>query len=112
MESENAASRFTLALTRASLGKIPPELRVATAHDDHVMIFLLRVGDANATTETLMGVITLAEADSIVKTLNATRGLIRIRFPIDEAYRLKDQLETAGTTVEFIRPDDVENDGD
>jgi len=78
---------------------------VATGHDDDVMMFLLRVGDANATIETLMSVITLAETDSIVNTLKTTRGLIRKTFAIDDAYRLKDRLEAAGTAVEFVRPD-------
>lgn len=98
-----------LAMTDASLAKIPPGLRVATGHDEEVMLFLLRVGDARATTETLMDVISLSEADSILTTLMATPGLIRKRFHIEEAYRLKDRLDSVGTAVEFIRPDDGEN---
>jgi hypothetical protein len=109
MDSQNANSRFTLALTEASLGKIPPGLRVATGHDEQVMLFLLRVGDAKATTETLMEVIVLSEANSILTALAKTPGLIRKRFHIDEAQRLKDRLGCVGTAVEFIRPDDTKD---
>lgn len=110
MEPDSRESGFTVALTRASLGKIPPELRVATGHDEHVMLFLLRVGDAKATSEALMDVITLAETGAIMDTFNATGGLIRKRIPVDDAYRLKNRLEGVGTAVEFVRPDDVEHD--
>lgn len=109
MDSENANSRFMLAMTDASLGKIPPGLRVATGHDEEVMLFLLRVGDAKATTEILMDVIALSETESILAALTETLGLIRKRFHIDKANRLKDRLDSAGTAVEFVRPDDVEN---
>ena len=109
MNPDDTESRYSLALTQATLGKLPPELRVATGHDDEVMLFLLRVGDASETTQTLMAVITLSETDLTLKTLSATRGLIRKLFHIDVANRLKDQLDSAGTVVEFVRPDQVGN---
>ncbi len=111
MTSEDAKSRFALALTQAVLGKIPPELQIATGHDDRVMLFIVQVGDAQAATETLMEVITLSQADSILDGFRTTRGLIRKPFHIDDANRLKDQLELTGTIVQFIRPDEVGNAG-
>jgi hypothetical protein len=74
MEPESRESRFAVTLTRASLGRIPPELRVATGHDEHVMLFLHSVGDAKATSEALMDMITLAETASVTDTFNATGG--------------------------------------
>ena len=92
MNSENTESRFTLAMTESSLGKLPPELRVATGHDEEVMLFLLRVGDAKLTTETLMEVIALSETEEILATLAATPGLIRKRFHIDDAFMFSVQV--------------------
>ncbi len=109
MSAADAESRYSIALTQASLGKLPPELQVATGHDDEVMLFLLRVGDATETMRALMAVITLSETNSILKTFSATRGLIQKRFHIDDANRLESQLDTAGTVVEFVRPDQAEN---
>jgi hypothetical protein len=107
MDSSTAKSEFTLALTQAALGKIPPELHVAIGHDDAVMLFLLRVSDPDATTQVLMGAITLSETNSIVEALKTTRGLIQKRFQIDDAFRIKDQLVSVGTDVEFIRPNEL-----
>ena len=69
MNADDAESRFALALTQSSLGKIPPELHVATGHHDEVMLFIIRVGDARATTDTLMEVIALSEVELILSGL-------------------------------------------
>ena len=90
MNPDDTESQYSAALAHASLGKLPPELRIATGHEDEVMLFLIRVGDECETTRTLMDVITLAESESILKKLSATHGLIQKRFPIDVANRLKE----------------------
>ena len=106
MDNEDAKSALALALTQADLGKIPPSLRVATSHDDAVMLFFIRVGDPQATTQILMCVMTLSEAGFLIVQLKVTRGLLRKQFPLEDAYRLKDQLASVGTDVEFVRPDE------
>ena len=105
MDAHKAESRLSVALTQATYGKLPPELRVATGHEDEVMLFLRAIGDASETTQSLMSVIALSETNAILKTFVATSGLIAKRLHIDVAYRLKTQLNSAGTTVEFVRPD-------
>ncbi|GEM_PF-2460531 len=111
MADENAASKlvqaFTgLAKTQTVLERLPPNLQVATGHDDEVYIFLRRVTDANATMQVIMPTIKLSQASLITQELEATGGLIKQRYHIDDAYRLKDDLETVGTEVEFVRPDE------
>lgn len=108
MGRDNTNSELTLALTQASFGKLPPKLHVATGHDEHVMLFLLRVADPDKTARLMTGVITLSEADAIVDILKITGGLIRKRFHIDDAWRIKDQLLAVGTDVEFVRPDELD----
>ena len=73
MDPENPQSRLTHALTHAALGKLPPEWKVAAGYDDEVMIFLLRVGDAETTTRILMAAITLSETDRIIDALPCFR---------------------------------------
>lgn len=112
MPDHNASAELLQALsalpqTDARLEKIPPEILVATGHDDHVMLFLVHVRDANATVSVLMSVITLAESNSILKSLAETGGLIRKRFSVDAAQQLKTTLSDVGTDVELVRP--VEN---
>lgn len=107
MNIGNDEGKFAVALTHASLDKIPPQLRIATGHDEHVMLFLLRVGDVDATIEILTSALTMAETESVVDTLEETRGLVRKEFLVDDANRLKDSLEAAGTSVELVRPIDA-----
>ena len=107
MSSELSSAIAGLPQTDARLVRIPPSLFIATSHEDEVLLFLLRVGDADAATRVLMPVITLAEASSIARTLAATAGLLNKRFHIDAAQRLKRQLEATDTVVEFIRPDEA-----
>ena len=77
-----------------------------------VMLFFVRVGDAEAATETLMDVIALSETEWVLDGFRATGGLIRKPFHIDDSHRLKDKLELTGALVEFIRPDEVGNAGE
>lgn len=107
MNIENTESSLAAVITSSSRERIPPELHVATGHEDEVMIFLLEVRNANDTAQLLLGEITMREAPSIIVTFRATNGLIGKRFHIDTAYRLKEQLESVGTRVEFVRPDDI-----
>lgn len=107
MDSDSAKSELTLILTKADLGKIPPELRVATGNDDKVMLFLRRVSDPDATTKVLLGFITTSESKPIVEAMKMTQGLIRKRYDIDVAFRIKGQLLSVGTEVEFVRPSEV-----
>ena len=72
-----------------------------------MLLFLVRVGNADAAIRVLMSVIKLSEAALIATTLAATKGLINKRFHIDAAQRLKQELEAADTSVEFIRPDET-----
>lgn len=106
MDSGETKSELTIALTQAELGEIPPDLLVATGHDDDVMLFLKRVSNPEATTQVLMGVITLGETKSIVETLKSTGGLIWKRFHMDDAWRVREELESIGTDVEFVRPNE------
>lgn len=92
--------------TKAQRSKLPPDLLVATAHDEHVMIFLRRVGDAIATANVILAIITLAESGHVIKSLSQSGGLIRKRIDIDRAQVLKDSLARADTDVEFVRPVD------
>ena len=112
MVDKNASTKFVQALTalaqtQAVLERLPPQFLVATGHEDEVFIFLLRVRDADATMRIMMPVIRLSQATLIAEALAATGGLIKKRFHIDDAYRLKDELEAVGTRIEFIRPDEV-----
>ena len=107
MSTKDTTTRIEAALTQSLLGKIPPELRIATGHDDHVMLFLLRVSDAKSAGDALMDVITLSESEAIVSGFRETGGLIRKRLHIDEANRIKERLELTGTDVEFVMPNET-----
>ena len=104
MDFDTAKSAISVALTQASLGNHPPDLSAAIGHDDDVMLLLLRVPDADATTQILMESIILSEINSIVQSLAITPGLILKRFDVDDALRLKAHLEAVGTEVELVRP--------
>jgi hypothetical protein len=90
------------------LGKIPPDLSIATGYDDDLMLFLLCVRDAKAAAEILMDVITLSEYDATMSRFTETGGLVRKRLQFDEAWQVRERLESTGTTVQFVRPDDIE----
>ena len=92
--------------TKAQRAKLPPSLLIATGLDDHVMIFLLRIGDANATANAFLGVITMAESGDVIDCLAETSGLIKKRLEIDIAQGLKETLANADTDIEFVRPVD------
>ena len=111
MASSDPTSRFEAALTQASLGRIPPELHIATGHDGHVVLFLIRVGDAKAAADTLMDIITLSESVPIVSGFSETGGLIRKRLHIDDAQRIRERLEVTGTEVEFVKPEESDDAG-
>ncbi len=102
-----AEALTALTKTKAVLEGIPPHFVVATGHEDEVLLFLVRVRDVDATVSILSPVIKISETNQIVKTLAATDGLLKKRFPIDEAKRLREELEAVGTNVEFLRPDEV-----
>jgi len=107
MKPDDATSDVMFALTKADLGKMPPELRVATGHNEDVMLFLLRVRDPDTTTHLLSGLVNFSEANSLVKILRSTRGLLGKRFDIDAAWRIRNQLESVGADIEFVRPIDI-----
>ena len=96
----------TLTQTKVLRDKVPPQFVVVTGHEDEVFLFLLHVGDVAATVAILSEVISLAEGNAVVTTLAATRGFIKKRFPIEEAKRIRAELEFVGTSVTFIRPDE------
>ncbi len=112
MIQEGTSSEFRQAIaalpqTDASLAQLPPDLLIATGYEDEVLLFLVRIGNADAAIRVLMSVNKLSEASSIATTLAATNGLINKRFHIDAAQRLKLDLEAVDTSVEFIRPDET-----
>ena len=100
---------MTLPQTKAEMAKVPPELLVATGHEDLVMIFLLRIGDSHETAKCLGELITLAEIESVMDNLRRTRGLIKKWIDIDTAQQLKKRLSDASTEIEFVLPIDDGN---
>ena len=111
MSANDPTTGIEAALTKASLGKIPPQLRIATGYDEHVMLFLLRVGNAKSAGDILMEVISLSESDAIVRGFSETGGLIRKELHVDDAQKIKERLELTGTAVEFVKPDEIEQAG-
>lgn len=109
MQESSSAEDFSSALavlsqTESRLEKTPPGFHVATAHDDRVMLFLVRIQDHQATSRILSTVIALGESESIQIALKETGGLIKKQIPIDDALKLKQRLLDIGTEVEFVLP--------
>jgi hypothetical protein len=90
--------------TDVRLDRIPPDLMIATGHDDNVTVFVVRVGDPAVTVDALLPLITMTESAFILEEFAKTKGLIRKPMPIDDAQRVKESLTEAGTEVEIVRP--------
>jgi hypothetical protein len=76
-ESKFVEALASLAQTKANLGRVPPvppELLVATGHEDEVLLFLRRVGDADATVDVLRRILTVSESATILTTMASTGG--------------------------------------
>jgi len=82
--------------TKSSLEDIPPGYRIATGHEDEVLLFLRRWGDTNALIQIVQMMLSLSETKLALDTLARTHGLLDKRIPLHQACATKKQLEHVG----------------
>jgi len=87
---------------------VPPAVLVATGHEETVYLWLTHIGDRAATSSVLNDLITIRELHNVTVRFAATGGLIAKPLGIDEAARVREQLENIGSQVTLVRPDEAE----